>query len=82
MVLAGIPSDDRTSFSASLARRKGLTLVMSRRMKAVYPRAVALVERGLVDLDWLVTDRFGLDRAADAFAAAADRTGLKVVVLT
>jgi L-iditol 2-dehydrogenase len=82
VVLAGIPSDDRTSFSASLARRKGLTLVMSRRMKAVYPRAVALVERGLVELDWLVTDRFGLDRAAEAFAAAAGRTGLKVVVLT
>jgi L-iditol 2-dehydrogenase len=82
VVLAGIPSDDRTSFSASLARRKGLTLVMARRMKAVYPRATALVERGLVELDWLVTDRFGIDRAADAFATAAARTGLKVVVLT
>ncbi len=82
VVLAGIPSDDRTSFSASLARRKGLTLVMSRRMKTVYPRAVALVERGLVELDWLVTGRFAIDRCAEAFGTAAARDGLKVVVLT
>jgi L-iditol 2-dehydrogenase len=82
VVLAGIPSDDRTSFSASLARRKGLTIVMSRRMKSVYPRAVSLAQRGLVDLAGLVSHRFPLDRAAEAFATAAARDGLKVVVLT
>jgi L-iditol 2-dehydrogenase len=80
VVLAGIPGDDRTSFSASLARRKGLTLVMARRMKAVYPRAVALVQSGRVELDWLVTDRFPLERSAEAFASAAARSGLKVVI--
>ena len=80
VVLAGIPGDDRTSFSASLARRKGLTLVMARRMKAVYPRAVALVESGRVELDWLVTHRFPLERSADAFATAAARDGLKVLI--
>jgi L-iditol 2-dehydrogenase len=82
VVLAGIPSDDRTSFRASAARRKGLTLVMARRMKAVYPRAVALVAHRQVDLDWLVTDRFPLARSAEAFATAAARTGLKVIVET
>jgi L-iditol 2-dehydrogenase len=82
VVLAGIPSDDRTSFSASPARRKGLTIVMARRMKAVYPRAVSLVQRGLVDLPALVSHRFPLDRSAEAFATAAARDGLKVVVLT
>jgi L-iditol 2-dehydrogenase len=82
VVLAGIPSDDRTSFSASLARRKGLTIVMSRRMKSVYPRAISLAQRGLVDLDGLVSHRFPLDRAAEAFTTAAARDGLKVVVLT
>jgi L-iditol 2-dehydrogenase len=80
VVLAGIPADDRTSFSAALARRKGLTIVMVRRMGAVYPRAIRLVERGLVDVDRLVTHRFGLDRAGEAFVVAAARTGLKVVV--
>jgi len=80
VVLVGIPADDRTSFSAASARRKGLTIVMVRRMNAVYPRAIELVERGLVDLDGLVTHRYPLTRVDEAFRAAAARAGLKVVV--
>ena len=80
VVLVGIPGDDRTSFSASLARRKGLTIVMVRRMNAVYPRAISLVERGLVDVDALVTHRYPLAEVDEAFRVAAARTGLKVVV--
>jgi L-iditol 2-dehydrogenase len=80
VVLAGIPSEDRTTFTASLARRKGLTLMLVRRMKAVYPRAIRLVERGIVDVASLVTHRYPLERAGEAFEIAAARTGLKVVV--
>ena len=80
VVLVGIPSDDRTSFTAALARRKGLTIVMVRRMNAVYPRAIELVERGLVDVDELVTHRFPLTQADEAFRVAAARSGLKVLV--
>jgi L-iditol 2-dehydrogenase len=80
VVLAGIPDDDRTTFSASTARRKGLTIAMVRRMNETYPRAIALAAGGRVDLPSVVTARYPLDRAADAFAAAAARTGLKVVV--
>jgi L-iditol 2-dehydrogenase len=80
VVLAGIPDDDRTSFSAALARRKGLSLIMVRRMKDVYPRATALVQRGLVDVESLVTARYPLERADEAFAAAVKREGLKVVI--
>ena len=80
VVLVGIPSDDQTTFSAGLARRKGLTIVTVRRMNAVYPRAIALVERGLVDLDGLVTHRYPLTRVDEAFRVAAARSGLKVVV--
>ena len=72
--------DDRTSFSASIARRKGATLVLVRRMKEVYPRAVRLVETGAVDVQSLVTHRFPLDQVGDAFEVAARREGLKVVV--
>jgi L-iditol 2-dehydrogenase len=36
VVLVGIPETDQTSFPASLARRKGLTLVLARRMGDVY----------------------------------------------
>jgi L-iditol 2-dehydrogenase len=80
VVLVGIPGDDRTTFGAGLARRKGLTLVMSRRMKDVYPRAISLVARGAVDLASLVTGRFGLDQAPEAFEAALARRGLKTVI--
>lgn len=80
VVLVGIPDDDRTSFPAALARRKGLTLLLVRRMKDVYPRAITLVQRGLVDVAGLVTHRFPLRAAPEAFATAVRRTGLKVIV--
>ena len=80
LVLAGIPGNDSTTFRASAARRKGLTIAMVRRMNEVYPRAISLAERGVVDLDSLVSTRAGLDDAAWAFGDAARRTGLKVIV--
>jgi L-iditol 2-dehydrogenase len=80
VVLAGIPSDERTSFDASNARRKGLTFVMVRRMKHTYPRAIALAVAGRVDLRSIVTHRFPLVDAPKAFDVAARREGLKVVV--
>lgn len=81
VVLVGIPGDDRTSFPASLARRKGLTLVLARRMKEdVYERGARLVESGRVDVASLVTACFPLERAAEAFASAVSRRGLKVVI--
>ena len=80
LVLAGIPAEERTSFKASTARRKGLTIVMVRRMKHTYPRAIALAVAGRVDLRSVVTHRFPLAEAAKAFDVAARREGLKVVV--
>jgi L-iditol 2-dehydrogenase len=80
VILAGIPEDDQTSFQASVARRKGLTIKMVRRMKHTYPRAIRLVESGLIDVRSLVTHRFPLSKAAEAFDVACRREGLKVVV--
>lgn len=81
VVLAGIPDDDRTSFPASLARRKGVTIALVRRTKEdVYERGVALVETGRVDKASLVTSRFPLAEAAQAFDVAAARHGLKVII--
>ncbi len=80
VVLAGISSAERTSFRASPARRKGLTLALARRMKHVYPRAIALAASGRVDLRRLVTHRFPLAESARAFSLAASREGLKVVI--
>ncbi|HEY3291426.1 MAG TPA: zinc-binding dehydrogenase [Anaerolineae bacterium] len=80
VVLVGIPSDDRTSFTASVARRKGLTIRMSRRMKHTYPRAIKLVERGMVDVRSMVTHHYPLVESMQAFDAALRRDGLKIVV--
>jgi L-iditol 2-dehydrogenase len=81
VVLIGIPEDDRTSFGAAAARRKGLTIMMVRRMKEdVYPRGIRLVEQGRVDALSIVTHRFPLGRVEDAFVQASSRVGLKVVV--
>jgi L-iditol 2-dehydrogenase len=66
----------------STARRKGLTLRLCRRMKHVYRRAIRLVEQRQVDLRGLVSHRFPLSQAADAFrlnAAYADAV-LKVMI--
>ncbi len=80
VVLAGIPSTETSAFPASVARRKGLTIVMVRRMKEVYPRAMALVAAGLVDVRGLVSHRFALTEVDDAFRAGVARQGLKVIV--
>jgi L-iditol 2-dehydrogenase len=80
VVLAGIPSTHDSAFPASDARRKGLTLAMVRRMKEVYPRAMALVEAGLVDVRGLVTHRYPMADIQTAFTDAVARTGLKVIV--
>jgi L-iditol 2-dehydrogenase len=80
VVLVGIPDGDSTTFPASVARRKGLTIAMVRRMKDTYPRAIDLVRRGVVDVSTVVSDRYPLEAAADAFEAAVARRGLKIVV--
>lgn len=67
LVLVGIPSDDRLSMKHSTARRKGLSIIMSRRMKHVYPRAIRLVQNKRIALENLVTHRFPLTRTAEAF---------------
>jgi len=71
VVLVGIPREDTCSFAAGEARRKGLTIWMSRRMKTVYPQAIALAERGAVELESLVSHRFGLEEAGAALDLAA-----------
>jgi L-iditol 2-dehydrogenase len=80
VVLGGIPADDQIAFPASLARRKGLTIAMVRRMNEVYPRAISLAASGRIEFDSLVTGNFGLAAVGEAFGVAAKRGGLKVIV--
>lgn len=71
VVLVGIPGDDSAHFKHSSARRKGLSLIMCRRMKHTYPRATQLAETGAVALDRLVTHHFPLEQAGEAHALNA-----------
>lgn len=80
VILVGIPDGDRTTFPAAVARRKGLTLVLSRRMGEVYPRAIDLAARRLVDLTSLVSAGYPLGEIGAALTSAVAREGLKVVV--
>jgi L-iditol 2-dehydrogenase len=80
VVLGGIPDDDAIAFRASVARRKGLTIALVRRMNDTYDRAIALAVTGKADLS-IVSNRLELRRADDAFSLAASRRGLKTVVL-
>jgi L-iditol 2-dehydrogenase len=80
VILVGIPADDRTVFSACVARRKGLTFKLVRRMKFTYPQAIQLVASGKVDLKALVSHTFPIEAADEAFALAARRDGLKIVI--
>jgi L-iditol 2-dehydrogenase len=82
LMVAGIPDVDRISLKHTTARRKGLSIIMVRRMKHAYPRAIRLVERGAVDLAPLVSHRFPLGRAREAFALNADyRDGVVKIIV-
>ncbi|SEP60775.1 L-iditol 2-dehydrogenase [Pseudomonas sp. NFACC02] len=84
VVLVGIPDGDQyTPLSASLLRRKGLDIRMSRRMGHVYDRAIQLVAQGSVDVDGLVTHRFNLQQAAEAFSYPSEFLdgALKTIIL-
>lgn len=81
VVIAGIPVGLSVTITGAAARRKGLDLRFARRMNRVYPQAIRLVRRGLVDLDLVVSDRYPLSAAPTALAAATRREGGKVMVL-
>ena len=80
VVVAGIPAGDHSTIATSIARRKGLDLRFSRRMRRDYARAIALVEAGLVEVSSLVTHRFAIAEFETAFRTAVRRDGLKVIL--
>jgi L-iditol 2-dehydrogenase len=82
VVLVGIPSDDRILLKHSTARRKGLSIMLSRRMKHTYPRTIQLATTGKLDLDDMVSHHFPLAQANEAFALNVDYPeGIQKVVI-
>jgi L-iditol 2-dehydrogenase len=67
MVIVGIPSDDMMVMRSFTPRVKGLTIKLVRRMKLTYPRAIRLVQTGMVSVAPLATHTFPLNRITEAF---------------
>lgn len=72
VVLVGIPDGDTYTLPAASARRRALKVKFARRMGEVYPRAIALVASGKVDVERLVTHRVPLADGPNAFKRHAE----------
>lgn len=82
LVLVGIPGDDKMEVKHSTIRRKGLTMRVARRMKHTYPRAIQLVNSGMVDLNGIVSHRFPLAQTPAAYAlnVAYEDNVVKIII--
>jgi L-iditol 2-dehydrogenase len=81
VVLVGIPDGDTYTLPAAEARRRGLKIKFARRMGEVYPRAIALVASGKVDVRSMVSHRVGLEETPGVFKALAENAPGYVKVL-
>lgn len=84
VVIVGICSADQIALRATPSRRKGLTIKVSRRMKHIYSRTIALCTRRMIDMDSYLTHKFPIERGDEAFRlldAYGDNVGKVVITL-
>ena len=67
LMLIGIPQEQRVSFMIDKIRRKEITIVNVRRQNECTQAAIDLFGSGKVDLDFLITHKFDLERFKEAF---------------
>lgn len=79
VVLVGMGGDDM-ELPISLVQNRELAVTGVFRYANTWPRAIALITSGLIDLDSLVTASFDLSRVAEALHLARQPEQLKVVV--
>ncbi len=72
-VVLGIPRQDTLEINLTAARRRELTFIAARRTVGKYARALEYIEKGWLDTGVMITHRFPLDRAQEAFELARDR---------
>ena len=77
-----MPKDQSTiTFDSNLVHYKELTVTGTTACSTGNCRQAAeIVGSGSIDLAPLVTARYPLDRALEAFAAAEDRASMKIVI--
>ncbi|MBN2449209.1 MAG: alcohol dehydrogenase catalytic domain-containing protein [Lentisphaeria bacterium] len=67
LMLIGIPEFDRYSFSAETGRRREICLQHVRRQNGCVQAAIDMVVSGAVDPSFMITHRFPLEKAREAF---------------
>ncbi len=71
LMIVGIPREDRIHFSPDLLRRKEITLINVRRQNHCTQKAIDLQAEHKVNLDFMVTHRFGFEQTRQAFELVA-----------
>lgn len=83
LLLVGIPQTERVSFIIDRARRKELELLNVRRQCGCMAPALALLERGVLNADFMITHRFRFEQASAAFELVAGyRDGVVKALIT
>ena len=72
LLLIGIPTVDRVSFSIDKIRRKEICIQNVRRQNECMQPALDLIESGAVDVNFMITHHFSLEQSKEAFDLVAD----------
>lgn len=72
-VILGIPPQDKVEVDLTAARRRELTVIAARRTVGKYARALQFIETGRLDTSVIITHRFPLEGAQQAFECVRDR---------
>ena len=72
LMIVGIPETDRVSFSIDTIRRKEICIQNVRRQNECVQPAIDMIESGKVNLDFMVTHRFPLERTQEAFDVVSE----------
>ena len=71
LILVGIPEFERISFLIDRIRRKEITIVNIRRQNGCTRKAIDLIASHKVDIDFMITHKFGFEDAQKAFDMVA-----------
>ena len=66
-MLIGIPREDKIDLDIHKMRRKEITIVNVRRQNDCAQKAINLISKGLVNVDFMLTHRFSPEQTAQAF---------------
>jgi len=81
--LIGIAAEDKLPLVLHSARRREVRIQLVRRFVHQYDRVIRMLAAGKLDLDYLVTHRFKLERVEDAFKLVQDyRDGVIKALVT